>query len=303
MRLDGIHHVTCITGDAPAERRLLRRHARAAARQEDGQPGRPDRLPPLLRRRARAARAPTSRSSSTRARRAGARATGWCTASSSASARRSALDFWAERVGGERASTAGSCFDDPEGLALELVVDDSARRAARRAASRDPGRSTRSAASPACARTRRAPDASRARSSEALGFTLRLESARARAARGGFYVYDEPPAERGHSGRRHGAPRRLGVADGRARGLARHVSRRRAAPDAGDRPLLVPLDLLPRAERRALRDRDARRPGLRDRRGRSRRSASGSSCRRTSSTCARRSSRGSRRCRTRARNA
>src|SRR4029077_12509522 len=40
----------------------------------------------------------------------------------------------------------------------------------------------------------------------------------------------------------------------------------RRPPDAGDRPLLVPLDLLPRAERRALRDRLAR-PRLRDRRG------------------------------------
>src|SRR5215217_7243493 len=36
-----------------AERRVLRRHARPADGQEDRQPGRPDRLPPLLRRRAR----------------------------------------------------------------------------------------------------------------------------------------------------------------------------------------------------------------------------------------------------------
>src|ERR1700710_273930 len=34
------------------------------------------------------------------------------------------LDFWADRVGGER--TPGSLvFADPEGLALELIVDDS----------------------------------------------------------------------------------------------------------------------------------------------------------------------------------
>ena len=43
-----VHH-----GRRAGERRVLRGHARAAARQEDGQPGRPDRLPPLLRRRAR----------------------------------------------------------------------------------------------------------------------------------------------------------------------------------------------------------------------------------------------------------
>src|SRR5204863_5815127 len=36
-------------------------------------------------------------------------------------------------------------------------------------------------------------------------------------------------------------------------------------PHAGDRPLLLPVDLLPRAERRAVRDRDDR-PGLRRRR-------------------------------------
>src|SRR5262249_54833248 len=39
----------------------------------------------------------------------------------------------------------------------------------------------------------------------------------------------------------------------------------RRAPDAGDRPLLLPLDLLPRAERRAVRDRHDR-PRLHDRR-------------------------------------
>ena len=50
--VDGIHHITLITGDAPRQRRLLRPRARAAAGEEDGQPGRPDRLPPLLRRRA-----------------------------------------------------------------------------------------------------------------------------------------------------------------------------------------------------------------------------------------------------------
>ena len=86
-------------------------------------------------------------------------------------------------------------------------------------------------------------------------------------------------------GRRLGGPRReprrpLGLrrAAGRARGLqgrapsttspgrrrstsTRPGARRRSrgrAPDAGDRPLLLPLDLLPRAERRPLRDRHAR---------------------------------------------
>src|SRR5262249_29808036 len=35
-----------------------------------------------------------------------------------------ALDFWADRVGGER-SDGSLLFRDPEGLALELVLDDS----------------------------------------------------------------------------------------------------------------------------------------------------------------------------------
>src|SRR5204863_8241155 len=42
---------------------------------------------------------------------------------------------------------------------------------------------------------------------------------------------------------------------------------RRGRPyDANHRPLLLQVDLLPRAERRAVRDRDARRRGLRGRR-------------------------------------
>ena len=49
-----------------------------------------------------------------------------------------------------------------------------------------------------------------------------------------------------------------------------------AHPTPGDRPLLLPLDLLPRAERRAVRDRHAR-PRLRHRRGPRSTSASGSS--------------------------
>ncbi len=70
----------------------------------------------------------------------------------------------------------------------------------------------------------------------------------------------------GDRGRRHGPPHRLGVGDGRAHRVARARDRRRGAADPGDRPLLVPLDLLPRAERSAVRDRDPR-PGIRRRRG------------------------------------
>ena len=85
-----LHH-----GRRAAERRVLHRRARAAAREEVRQPGRPDRLPPLLRRREGATRAPTSRSSSTRARARGRAGDGmvhtvvWRVGSAEA------LDFWA----------------------------------------------------------------------------------------------------------------------------------------------------------------------------------------------------------------
>ena len=51
MKLEGIHH-SPRSRPRREERRLLRRAAGPAHGQEDGQPGRPDRLPPLLRRRA-----------------------------------------------------------------------------------------------------------------------------------------------------------------------------------------------------------------------------------------------------------
>ena len=59
--------------------------------------------------------------------------------------------------------------------------------------------------------------------------------------------------------------------------MARRVAESGAHPDAGDRPLLLQVDLLPRAERRPLRDRDHR-PGLRHGRAARARSASASRC-------------------------
>ena len=87
MKLEGIHHITAITGDAQAQRRLLRRHARAADGQEDRQPGRAERLPPLLRRRAgrRGLRHHVLRVP--RRARGPRRAPGWSTGSSGGSAR------------------------------------------------------------------------------------------------------------------------------------------------------------------------------------------------------------------------
>ena len=93
MKLEGIHHVTCITGDAPENVEFYAgtlglRLVKKTVNQDDptvyhlfyaDERGRPD---------------PTSPSSSTRARRADAPATAWCTASSSASPREESLDFW-----------------------------------------------------------------------------------------------------------------------------------------------------------------------------------------------------------------
>src|SRR5206468_10602216 len=70
---------------------------------------------------------------------------------------------------------------------------------------------------------------------------------------------------RRHRRRGHRAPCRLGLAAAGARALARTRRRRRGARDADHQPLLLQVDLLPRAERRPLRDRDDR-PRLRDRR-------------------------------------
>ena len=100
-----------------AERRVLRRHARAAARQEDGQPGRPDRLPPLLRGRARQRRAsditffeyPGARARPRRRRDGAPRSSG-------ASARRRRSTSGQSRSAGRRTRGAGGLrFSDPEG--------------------------------------------------------------------------------------------------------------------------------------------------------------------------------------------
>src|SRR5690348_8453591 len=102
------------------------------------------------------------------------------------------LEFWQARVGG-KLGDGSLVFNDPEGLQLELLVDGSGDEpltadapdvpaehrirgfAGVRAYASQPERSTRLL--------------------EALGFTGRWEARGEK--RGGFYVYDEPPAERG----------------------------------------------------------------------------------------------------------
>src|SRR5919201_1636306 len=106
-----------------------------------------------------------------------------------------ALDFWAARVGGER-EVGGLLFADRGGPALELVVDEWG----------DPPLVARHPEIPeefalrgfAGVRAYTSNDARSASFLEALGFAPGWEARG--ELRGGFYVYDEPPAERGLSG-------------------------------------------------------------------------------------------------------
>ena len=177
-----------------------------------------------------------------------------------------ALEFWADRLSAEghevEADGQALRFENPEGLAHELVVSQVAdeplvahhpeiphggRAAGLRRRSR-----LRSA-------ERRVPDGARVRAAgrplgHARGHARRLDRVRRGA----------PRARRRR--RRHRPPRRVGLDDGGRAGVARPRRRGGRPADADHRPLLVPLDLLPRADRRPVRDRDAG-AGLRGRRG------------------------------------
>ena len=191
-----------------AERRLLHARARPAAREEDGQPGRPDRLPPLLRRRARqrrrrhhVLRVPG------RAARAGRRGDG-AHDHAGGSASEDALDFWEERLHGE----AGAIARDGRPAALRGPRGPRARARCRRrpATSRSsPGirrsrRSTRSRASTACARSRVDPERSRPLLEERARSSSRAATNEWEARgerRGGFYGYDPRPRSAGSAAR------------------------------------------------------------------------------------------------------
>jgi glyoxalase family protein len=106
------------------------------------------------------------------------------------------LDFWADRVGGGERGDRSLVFSDPEGLALELVVDDTGDEPL---VADDPD-------VPAEHRLRgfagvRAYSSRPERSApflEALEFEPGWETRGER--RGGYYVYDDPPEDRGLQG-------------------------------------------------------------------------------------------------------
>ena len=198
MRFDGVHHVTCITADAPRNvdfytRVLGLRLVKKTVNQDD----------PTVYHLFYADEAGTPGSDITffeypgvRRGRAGAgmiHTVEWRVASDDA------LDFWERRVGGTR-DDRGLAFDDPEGLGHRLVVstaDDAPLVAehpeipAEHALQGFDG-----------VRAYAAPDASREVLEETLGFAPAAAGAwEARGPnRGGIYAYDEPPAERGLGG-------------------------------------------------------------------------------------------------------
>src|SRR5581483_3367112 len=189
MKLDGIHHVTCITGNAPQNvefyaHTLGLRMVKKTVNQDDpsvyhlfyadehGSAGADITFfeyPGL----------PRGRAGDGMVHRIAFRV-----------ASEDALDFWESRVGGTRAN-GSLIFDDPEGLTLVLAVDESGDKPLVARHPEIPEEhairgfdGVRAYAS--------APDRS-ARFLSALGFEPGWSS-RA-ATRGGYYVYDTPPGE------------------------------------------------------------------------------------------------------------
>jgi len=196
VKLDGIHHVTCITGDAPGNvdfytRVLGLRMVKKSVNQDDptvyhlfyaderGSAGAditffeyPGAIP-------------------------GRAGDGMVHRIVFRVGNEASLDFWHERVGGER--TDGSLvFADPEGLELELVVDDGedAPLVARHPEIPEEHAIRGFAGVHAYAS---APERS-AGFLEGLTFDGEGRRWESRGDRHGFYVYDTPPADRGIPG-------------------------------------------------------------------------------------------------------
>jgi glyoxalase family protein len=194
VKLEGIHHVTCITGDAPANVEFYAgtlglRLVKKTVNQDDPTvyhlfyadergsagaditffeyPG-----------------SPRGRAGNGMVHRVVFRV-----------ASEEALDFWAERTGGRR-EYGGVLLEDPEGLALELVVDESPDEPLVAAHPDIPAElALRGFAG---VRAHASDMDGSASFLSALGFTPGWE---ARGdERGGFYIYDDPPPGRGLPG-------------------------------------------------------------------------------------------------------
>ena len=194
MKLEGIHHVTCITGDAPGNvdfyvRVLGLRLVKKTVNQDD----------PTVYHLFYADERGDAGSDITFFEYPGARrgraGDGMVHRIVFRVGSDEALAFWAHRVGGTR-EYGGLLFEDPEGLALEIVVDDS----------RDEPLAAAHPEIPAEHALRgfagvRAYTSDLGRSAPflwGLGFTPGWEARGDK--RGGFYIYDDPPPERGLPG-------------------------------------------------------------------------------------------------------
>ena len=262
MKLEGIHHVTAITADAPRNvdfytRVLGMRLVKKTVNQddptvyhlfyadEDGSPGSDltfFEYPGLPRGRAGAGMVHTV---------------------SFRVASEEALSFWVYRLGHEGIDSELDGlrlrFADPEGMGLELAVVETEDEPLVAVHPEIPAELALQGFDGVYAYATE-PGVSRSFLEEALAFEpsgdasweIRGEE------RGSFYRYDEPPAERGRSG----AATVHHVAW--ASPLDEHEAWRERVAQAGARPTPVidrfyfRSDLLPRAERRALRDRHAR---------------------------------------------
>ncbi len=198
MRFEGIHHVTCITGNAPGNvdfytRVLGLRMVKKTVNQddptvyhlfyadEDGSPG-----------------ADITFFEYPGARR-GRAGDGMVHTITFRVGSEDALDFWEGRLGGEgisaRRSPGRLGFDDPEGLGLELAVVETTDAPL---VARNPDIPAEHALQgfDSVRAFAAAPDASRGLLEETLGFAPTGENAwEARGAvRGGHYAYDPPPA-------------------------------------------------------------------------------------------------------------
>ena len=186
-----------------AQRRLLHARARPAAREEDRQPGRSDRLPPLLRGRAgqRGQRHHVLRVPRRATGRAGAGMVHTVVWRVGSPGRAGVLGRPADGRDVRERRDGALRFEDPEGLAHELVIpqaDDQPLVADHPEIPAD----SRSRASTPCARSRvdpeRQPAAARAGARlparRGLGWEARGEE------RGGGYVLEPPPLDRGIGG-------------------------------------------------------------------------------------------------------
>ena len=203
MKLEGIHHITCITADAPANvdfyaRLLGLRLVKKTVNQDD----------PTVYHLFYADELGSAGADITffeypgaRRGRAGAGMVHrivWRVGSEDA------LDFWAERLGGEGVATERGDrflrFSDPEGLALELAVVETGDDPLVAEHPEIPAELALQGFDGVRAFSAN-PDASRPLLEDALGFEQRDGGWEARGERrGSFYVYDAPPPERGIGG-------------------------------------------------------------------------------------------------------